>query len=260
MNGLAHFGERFSLAGRRVFISGASSGIGLHLAGLCAEAGAQLALASRRKDLLDKAVAALKQRGARALAIELDLLSSASIADAIDAAEAGFGAPIDVLVNNAGVIQLARFTDQTEADIDRVLDTNLRGAMLLAQHAARRMIAAKCAGNIINIGSAGALRAGSWTGAYAAAKAGLLHLTQVMAVELASKGLRVNSLCPGNTDTDMIAGLRDNADAIIKRTPLGRFGQPDDLDGAFLLLASDAGRYMTGTNITVDGGLTLAWV
>ena len=81
-----------------------------------------------------------------------------------------------------------------------------------------------------------------------------------MAVELASKGIRVNSLCPGNTDTDMIADLRDNAGAIIKRTPLGRFGQPDDLDGAFLLLASDAGRYMTGTNITVDGGLTLAWV
>ncbi len=260
MNGSAHFSERFSLAGKRVFISGASSGIGLHLAGLCAEAGAQVALAARRKDRLETAVSALKQRGAHALAVDLNLLAPASIAPALDAAEREFGAPMDVLVNNAGVIQLARFTDQTEADIDRVLDTNLRGAMLLAQQAARRMIAATCGGSIINIGSAGAIRPGAWTGAYAAAKAGLLHLTQVMAVELAGKGIRVNSLCPGNTDTDMIAGLEDNAGAIIKRTPLGRFGRPDDLDGAFLLLASDAGRYMTGSNITVDGGLTLAWV
>ncbi len=260
MNHATHFADRFSLAGKCVFISGASSGIGLHLASLCAEAGAHVALAARRRDRLNTAVSALCERGATAVAVEMDVTKSYTIAPALDEAESLLGRPMDVLVNNAAVLKLARFTDQAEADIDATLATNLKGPMLLAQEAARRMLRAKCGGAIVNIGSAGALRAGAWTGAYAAAKAGLLHLTRVMALELAPKGIRVNSLCPGNTDTDMLADLREQYDAMAKRTPLGRLGQPGDLDGAFLLMASDAGRYMTGANLVVDGGLTLSWM
>jgi NAD(P)-dependent dehydrogenase (short-subunit alcohol dehydrogenase family) len=256
----AHFGDRFSLAGKRVFVSGASGGIGLNLARLAVEAGAAVALAARRHEKLEEAAASLRREGAQAAAIKLDLTDCASIAPALDEAERSLGGPMDVLVNNAAVLQLARFTDQTVADIDLTLSTNLKGAMLLAQDAARRMVRGNRPGAIINIGSAGALRAGAWTGAYAAAKAGLLHLTQVMALELAPRGIRVNSLCPGNTDTDMIAAIKDSHDAIVRRTPLGRLGQPGDLDGAFLLLASDAGRFMTGANIVVDGGVTLSWM
>lgn len=260
MNASTHFGDRFSLAGKRVFISGASSGIGLHLARLSAEAGAQVALAARRQDRLEEAVREIGSRGGTAAAVLFDVTDSASITPALDAAERSLGGPVDILVNNAAVFKLARFTDQAEPDIGHTLDTNLKGPMLLAQEAARRMMKDKRGGAIINIGSAGALRAGAWTGAYAAAKAGLVHLTRVMALELAPRGIRVNSLCPGNTDTDMIAALKDNHEAIARRTPLGRLGQPGDLDGAFLLLASDAGRYMTGANIVVDGGVTLSWM
>lgn len=260
MSSPLHFGERFSLAGKKVFISGASGGIGGHLAHLCAEAGAQVALAARRLDRLQATVAEIEDRGGRATAVALDLTVPSTIASALDAAEQAFDAPVDVLVNNAGVLQLGRFIDQEEADIDRTLNTNLKGAMLLAQEVSRRLIGARRSGSIVNIGSAGALRAGAWTGAYAAAKAGLMHLTRVMALELASKGIRANSLCPGNTDTDMIAALRSNHAAMAGRTPLGRLGQPSDLDGAFLLLASDAGRYITGIDLVVDGGLTLSWM
>lgn len=260
MNNSARFADRFSLTGRRVFISGASSGIGLHLARLCAEAGANVALAARRQDQLDEAVRELRFQGATAVGIRLDITDSTTIGPALDKSERELGGPIDVLVNNAAVLKLARFTDQAEADIVATLDTNLKGPMLLAQESARRMIEGKRGGSIINIGSAGALRAGAWTGAYAAAKAGLVHLTRVMALELAPRGIRVNSLCPGNIDTDMIASLKASHEAIAKRTPLGRLGQPGDLDGAFLLLASDAGRYMTGSNLVVDGGLTLSWM
>lgn len=250
----------FDLRGRRVLVSGASGGIGGHLAALCARRGAAVALASRRVDALEPGAAALRDQGWRAVAVPLDVTSRPSIVSALDEAQNALGGPVDVLVNNAAVLELSRFLDLDEASLDRTLDTNLKGATLLAQEAARRMVAARCPGSIVNVGSVGGLRPGPWTAAYAASKAGLMHLTQVMAVELARKGIRVNALCPGNVDTAMIASMRSQHEAWAARTPLGRLGRPDDLDGAFLLLASEAGRYMTGSVITVDGGLALSWV
>ncbi len=251
----------FSLEGRRAFVSGASSGIGLHLAGVLARAGASVVLAARRTDKVEAAVQALGAQGHRAASAYLDVTEPHSIAPAFDAAEKLLDGPIDLLLNNAGVLYLKRFLDQPEAEVDRVFDTNLKGAFLVAQEAARRMVRIG-RGAIVNVASTAALRAGGMLSSYCASKAGLVHLTKVMALELANRGIRVNVLCPGNIETDMQetfaeAGFRDQ---LLKRTPQRRFGKLDDLDGPTLLLASDAGRYMTGAVVTVDGGQLLSWM
>lgn len=251
--------QLFSLAGCRALVTGASSGIGLHAARTMAAAGAAVALAARRADRLQHAVSELQATGATAAAVQLDVNDSTSIAPAFDLAEQRLGGPIDILVNNAGVLFSGRFIDQKESDLDRLLDTNLKAAFLVAQEAARRMIASG-GGSIVQISSSSALRAAGMLSSYAASKAALLHLSSVMALELASGKVRVNTICPGNIETDMQDSLAQFEQALIKRTPMRRFGKPEDLDGALLLLASDAGRYMTGATIVVDGGQTLSWM
>ena len=251
----------FRLDGKVAMVTGASSGIGLHLAGTFAAAGAKVALAARRIDRLQAAVAAIIEAGGQAVAVPLDVTKSDTIDAAFDAAEQALGGVVDILLNNSGVLYTKKFLDQEEAEIERVLDTNLKGAFLVAQVAARRMSAAG-RGSIINVGSSAGLRAGSLMSIYGATKAGLLHLTRMMALELAHKGVRVNALAPGNIETAMTESFRDIgiADHVLTRIPQRRFGRPEDLDGAALLLASDAGRYMTGTVIPVDGGQTLSWM
>jgi NAD(P)-dependent dehydrogenase (short-subunit alcohol dehydrogenase family) len=254
-------GELFSVAGRTVLVSGASSGIGLHAAKLLAANGAAVALAARRVERIEAAAAELVAAGLRAAAVPLDVTRSATIAPAYDLAQERLGAPVDVLINNAGILRAEKFLAQTEEDVGAILDTNLKGAFLVAQEAARRMRETG-RGSIVNVASTAGLRAGSFMGAYAASKAGLIHLSNVMALELAGRNIRVNVLVPGNIETEMQEVLSDRGfrDALIARTPLRRFGTVDDLDGALLLLVSDAGRYMTGSLITVDGGQTLSWM
>jgi len=251
----------FSMKDKTVLISGASSGIGLHAAQSLAAAGAAVALASRRIERMEPAASELVAAGFRAVAIHLDVTKPETIAPAFDAAERQFGAPIDVLINNAGVLHAEMFTAQREVDIDRVFDTNLKGAFMVAQEAARRMILIK-RGAIVNVASTAGLRAGGFMASYGASKAGLIHLTRVMALELAGKNIRVNVICPGNIETDMQTTFKDKGfrDSLLRRTPLRRFGEVGDLDGALFLLASDAGRYMTGSVVTVDGGQTLSWM
>ena len=251
----------FSLKDKTVLVSGASSGIGLHFAEVFSAAGAAVALASRRVERMEQAAGELKIAGRRAAAVYLDVTKHESIGLAFDAAEQQLGAPIDVLINNAGVMHAENFTAQRETDIERVLDTNLKGAFMVAQEAARRMIVIG-RGTIINVASTAGLRAGSFMASYGASKAGLIHLSRVMALELAGKNIRVNVVCPGNIETDMQTALTDKGfrEPMLRRTPLRRFGKPDDLDGVMFLLASEAGRYMTGSVVTVDGGQTLSWM
>lgn len=251
----------FSLSDKIALVSGASSGIGLHLAQVLAEAGCAVVLAARRKDKMETVVDKLARKGHRACAVQMDVTRSSTIAPAFDEAEKALGGPVDVFVNNAGVIYLKKFIDQEEEQVARLFDTNLKGSFLAAQEAARRMARAG-RGSIINVASVAALRAAGFLSSYAASKAALLRLTEVMALELASKGIRVNAICPGNIETDMHQTFVEKGidESLLKRLPMRRFGKPEDLDGAVLLLASDAGRYITGASITVDGGQALSWM
>ena len=247
--------DAFSLRGRVALVTGASSGIGLHLAQVFARAGAAVALAARRRDLIDSAAAELRAAGHTATGVVIDVSRTETLEAAFDAVERALGGPADVLVNCAGVIVLKPFLEQTEADFDGVMDTNLRGAFFVAQRAAARMVALR-RGSIINVASTAGLRPGAHLSSYCASKAALIHLTKVMAVELARHGIRVNALAPGNFETDMHQGFVElgYTDALVKRIPQRRFGRTEDLAGAALLLASDAGRYITGATLAIDGG------
>lgn len=247
--------QSFDLSGAVAMVTGASGGIGLHVAGVLARAGAGVALAARRKDKVDEAAAELCRRGQRAIGVALDVSKPETHEAAFAAVAAGLGGPPQVLVNCAGILVSKPFLEQTVEEVAAVFATNLFGAFLVAQRAARAMAEAG-RGSIINVASTAGLRPGGTLSSYSAAKAGLVHLTRVMALELAGRGVRVNALCPGNIETDMHQVFVDRgyAAALVKRIPQRRFGRVDDLTGAVLLLASDAGRYMTGSVVTVDGG------
>lgn len=251
----------FSLQGRAALVTGASSGIGLQLAGSFAQAGATVVLAARRLERLAQAVTALRERGFTAHAVQLDVTDGTSIERCWAQAVAHAGQPVDLLLNNAGVLHMERFVDQSPDTIDRVFDTNFRGAMLMAQQAARAM-SALGGGSIINVASSSGLRAAAQMASYGASKAALLQLTKIMALELAGKGVRVNALCPGNITTDMHQAFEDRGfdENLRKRIPMRRFGHPSELEGAALLLASAAGSYITGVALPVDGGQVLAWM
>lgn len=255
----SHIADLFSLEGRLAVVTGASSGIGMHAAHLFSSAGATVALAARRIEWARAPVEAIRRNGGKAAGFEVDVTQSHTIPRLFDAIEAEFGGAPDILLNNAGVIVAEKFLQMTESQFDHVLDTNLKGSFLVAQESARRM-AARRRGSIINVTSTSAVRAAGLMASYGASNAGLIHATRIMAVELASKGIRVNALCPGNIETDMQSALAEFKDSMIRRTPMHRFGRPEDLDGALLLLASEAGRYMTGSVLIVDGGVTLSWI
>lgn len=251
----------FDLTGKAAFVSGASSGIGLHMAQRLAQAGAAVVLAARRADRLEAEVETLREAGHSACAVALDVTRPETIAPAWDAAEAGLGQPIDILFNNAGIIYAERFVAQDAAEVARIFETNLTGAFLVAQEAARRM-SERRSGTIINVVSTSGLRAGGQLSSYGASKAGLIHLTRVMALELAHRGVRVNALCPGNIRTEMHHLFEDKGfeESLLKRIPMRAIGEVAQLDGATLLLASEASSYMTGAIIPVDGGQLLSWM
>jgi NAD(P)-dependent dehydrogenase (short-subunit alcohol dehydrogenase family) len=242
----------FSLAGRVALVTGASGGLGRHFAGVLHAAGAAVACAARRPDSVAADVGAL---GARAMAVALDVTDPASISAALDAVEARFGA-CDLLVNNAGIAVTKPLLEQSEADWDAVMDVDLRGAFVMAQAAAQRMVAAGRPGAIVNIASIGGMRVIGGVAAYTAAKAGLLHLTRQMAVELARHRIRVNALAPGYIATEINRDLfaSEAGQAMVRRIPQRRLGRAEDLTGPLLLLASEAGAHMTGSVVTVDGG------
>ncbi len=251
--------KRFGLTGKVALVTGASSGLGVHFARTLAGAGASIAIAARRADRLASLQAELQTAGAKAAAVELDVQSADSIAAAFDAAEKALG-PIDIVVNNAGISIVKPALEMPVEDWDAVVNTNLRGAWLVAQTAAKRWMMAKRPGVIVNIASILGLRTIGQVAPYNASKAGLIHLTRALAMEWARHDIRVNAICPGYIETEMNSDFwkTPGGQRLIERIPQRRIGKPEHLDGALLLLASDAGSFMTGSVLTVDGGHTVS--
>jgi NAD(P)-dependent dehydrogenase (short-subunit alcohol dehydrogenase family) len=251
----------FDLSGQVALVTGASSGLGRHFALTLARAGAKVAIAARRTDRLEDLAKEIAALDARALPVPLDVTDAASVERAVAEAETELGA-LTILVNNAGVAATASFLDQDEGQWRAIIDTNLDGAWRMGRTVAKRMAAHGHGGAIVNIASTLGLRPAGGASADAAAKAGLISLTQTMALELARHRIRVNALAPGYIESDSNREfLRSPAgETMVKRVPLRRFGENFDLDGALLLLASGAGRYMTGSIIVVDGGHSLGFI
>jgi 3-oxoacyl-[acyl-carrier protein] reductase len=251
--------ELFDLTGRVALVTGASSGLGARFAEVLAANGAAVALVARRADRLAALQAKIAAAGGRAVVAQADVLDRAAMLAAFDRAEQAFGT-VTVLINNAGIAPSGRAVETAEDEWRRVLAVDLDAVFFWAQEAARRMLAAERQGAIINIASVLAFNASKGVIGYATAKAAVVQLTKALGLELAFKGIRVNAIAPGWFVTDINRDfLLSERGAEIKRNiPAGRFGNEGDLDGALLLLASDAGGFMAGTTVVVDGGQLVA--
>ncbi len=251
--------QTFDLSGKAAIVTGASSGLGQHAARTLAAAGAKVAIAARRLEPLVELEKQIEALDGRAIPLRLDVTDPTSVADCVNAAETELG-PITILINNAGVADTRPAVEVSETDWDRVVDTNLKGAWLMAQEVGAHMARHGHGGSIVNMASVLGLAAAAQIPAYCASKGGLINLTRALAVEWARDGIRVNALAPGYIETEINSKFLTSpaGEALRKRVPLRRFGTPADLDGALLLLASEAARYITGSVITIDGGQTAA--
>lgn len=242
------------LQGKTALVTGSSSGLGAHFATLLSELGADVVLAARRVDRLQPLVECLNVGERRARAVPLDVTQATSVAACLDVVSE-WSAP-DIVVNNAGITVTKALLEQTEADYDQVLDTNLKGCWLVATEAARRMVKDGRPGSIVNIASILGERVAGGVAPYAISKAGIIQATKAMALELARHGIRVNALLPGYVTTDLNREFlaSEAGNKLRSRIPSRRFGEPSDLDGPLALLVSDAGRAVTGAALAVDGG------
>jgi NAD(P)-dependent dehydrogenase (short-subunit alcohol dehydrogenase family) len=247
--------ELFSVGGRVALVTGASSGLGRHFAQVLHDAGATVVLAARRTDRIE---ADAKRLGDRARALTMDVTDETSIAAGFEQL-AKDGVLCDIVVNNAGISGEHMILQMDTAEWDSVVEVNLRGPFLVAREAARRLVAAKKPGSIVNIASILGLRVSPAVAPYMASKAGLIHLTRSMAWEFARYGIRVNALCPGYFSTEINADFLKTewAQASLKRVPQRRIGELGELTGPLLLLASNAGSFMTGEALVVDGGQSI---
>ncbi|MDQ6944177.1 MAG: SDR family oxidoreductase [Candidatus Eremiobacteraeota bacterium] len=247
--------DLFSLDGRVALVTGASSGLGRHFAQVLHGAGATVVLAARRTDRIDADASRL---GERARALTMDVTDENSINAGFEQLAAD-GVLCDIVVNNAGISGEHMILQMETSEWDSVVEVNLRGPFLVAREAARRLVAAKKPGSIVNIASILGLRVSPAVAPYMASKAGLIHLTRSMAWEFARYNIRVNALCPGYFSTEINADFlkTDWAQASLKRVPQRRIGDLNELTGPLLLLASNAGSFMTGEALVVDGGQSI---
>jgi NAD(P)-dependent dehydrogenase (short-subunit alcohol dehydrogenase family) len=243
------------LSGRTALVTGASSGLGRFFACSLAKAGAAVALAARRRESLEQVRDEIRSAGGAAVAIAMDVTNPASVGSAFSQLASEIGR-LDILVNNAGVTVTRPFLDLDETEWDRVLRTDLDGVFRVGQAGARAMKDQGSSGAIVNIASIVGLRVAGQLAAYATAKAGVVHLTRAMALELARHRIRVNALCPGYIETDFNRDFfaSDLGRALINRIPQRRLGKLEELEGPLLLMCSDASSYMTGAVLAVDGG------
>ena len=247
----------FDMTGKRVLITGGATGLGLAAASALARYGAEVILAARRIDRINESVAAIRASGGCARGVALDVSNASSISEALETVEKN--GRIDVLINNAGVVGDKMLIDEADEDWDRIYNTNLRAIFTLSTAVAKSMAADHSGGTIINMASILGYTTQKGTATYASAKAALIQLTRSMAVEWARYNIRVNAIAPGYFRTELADDYLDSdvGQNMIKRAPLRRTGVPHELEGVVLLLASAAGGYMTGSVVTVDGGLSI---
>lgn len=244
------------LVGKHALVTGASSGLGEHFARLLVRCGATVSIAARRKDRIAGLAAELRGTGASVHEVVLDVADEDSISCALSHIENGKAPPLDILVNNAGIASSEPALSVATADFDRVIDTNLRGAWLLSKAAAEAWRGAGRPGAIVNVASVLGLRPGAGVAPYSISKAALVQMTKLLALEWARYSIRVNALCPGYIATDINAEFfaTEAGQRMIGRIPMRRLGKPDDLSGAFLLMACNASSWMTGATLAIDGG------
>jgi NAD(P)-dependent dehydrogenase (short-subunit alcohol dehydrogenase family) len=244
-----------SLRGKRALVTGGGTGLGQHFARVLADAGAEVVVGGRRERELVETVALISEAGGRASHVILDVADEPATVATLQRVRDDIGL-VDILINNAGTTAAERAERHSTESWDRVIDTNLRGAFIVAREIARRLIEATHPGSIINVSSILASGTERRLVAYMASKAALEHLTRGLAVEWAPHGIRVNALAPGYIDTDLSHGLlaSGRGKEIIRANPMGRPGRAEELTVPLLLLAGDSGSYMTGSTLTVDGG------
>ncbi|MET3108454.1 NAD(P)-dependent dehydrogenase (short-subunit alcohol dehydrogenase family) [Oxalobacteraceae bacterium GrIS 2.11] len=256
-------GIEVNFEGKIALITGASSGLGARFAKVLAEAGAQVVLAARRIDRLKELRAEIEAEGGAAHMVELDVTDYSSIKSAIAHAETEAG-PIDILINNAGVSNSQRLLDVTPDDYAYIMDTNQRGAFFVAQETAKRMVARakgdpKKQHRIINIASVAGMRVIPGLGSYCISKAAVIQMTRAMALEWGKYGINVNAICPGYISTEINQGFFDTDEGrkLMASLPRNRVGTPQDLDGLLLLLAAEESRFLNGTIVTADDGMSV---
>lgn len=250
--------SEFSLEGKIAFVTGAGRGLGRAGALALAGAGADVALVSRTRSQLEEAAAAVERLGRKTLIAVADIRKAAEVEAAVQAAVAAFGR-IDILFNNAGTNVRKPVVDMTDEDWHTIMETNVKGVFVVARAVARQMIAQK-GGRIVNMSSMSAISPERDKVVYASSKGAVSQFTKGLALELAPHGITVNAIAPGYMLTPLVKGYLE-ADAertrrILQRIALGRIGQPEEIGGALVFLASDAARYITGATIAIDGGWT----
>lgn len=246
----------FDLSGKRVFLTGASSGIGRHFAATLAKVGAYVIMTARSVDKMQDGAEQIRSAGGQCEIMGLDVRDRDNIRECFARAEQG--GPIDVLVNNAGVATVRLPQDLDDDQWDRIYETNLRGPWTLSQELIKRRLEDRRPCSIVNIASILGIRGIGHVASYAAAKAGLMSLCRDLCTDLAQYDIRVNAIAPGYIQTEMNKDwlASDGGERLRKKIPAKRFGMPAELDGALVYLASDASRYTNGAVLVVDGGLS----